>query len=239
MASQPARPIAFVAGATGYAGREVVRALAERGVDTVAHVRPDSPRLAEWRQRITDLGARADATPWSTPAMSARLAALRPTHVFALLGTTRARAAAAARTGHASADYEAVDYGLSVLLLRAAAALAPAPRFVYLSSIGASLTTGNAYLRVRGRVETEVMGSGLPYLIVRPSFITGPDRDESRPAERVSAAVLDAGTRLLAGLGARRLRARYRPRSGAELAAAIVRLSLEPGPSRIVEAEQL
>ena len=239
MPSQPDRPIAFVAGATGYTGREVVRALAERGADTVAHVRPDSPRLEEWRTRMSAVGARTDATPWSAPAMSATLAALRPTHVFALLGTTRARAAAAARAGQAPADYEAVDYGLSMLLLRAAAALEPAPRFVYLSSIGAGVTTGNAYLRVRGRVETELMGSGLSYLIVRPSFITGPDRDESRPAERVSAMVLAAGTRLLAGFGARRLRARYRPRSGAELAAAIVRLALEPGPSRIVEAEQL
>ena len=40
---------AFVAGATGFTGREVVRLLVERGVPAVAHVRPDSPRLEEWK----------------------------------------------------------------------------------------------------------------------------------------------------------------------------------------------
>ena len=41
--------IAFVAGATGYTGREVVRLLAERGVRTLAHVRPDSSSSAAGR----------------------------------------------------------------------------------------------------------------------------------------------------------------------------------------------
>src|SRR5215208_1501420 len=65
---------AFVAGATGYTGREVVRQLVERGVRAVAHVRPDSPRLAEWRERFAELGAEVDATPWEEPAMRASLA---------------------------------------------------------------------------------------------------------------------------------------------------------------------
>src|SRR5215217_2597869 len=82
---------AFVAGATGYTGREVVRALVARGVRAVAHVRPDSPRLAEWRERFGEVGADVDATPWEEPAIRAALARWRPTHVFALLGTTRER----------------------------------------------------------------------------------------------------------------------------------------------------
>ena len=49
--------IAFVAGATGYTGREVVRVLLERGVRTVAHVRPDSPHVDEWRSRFEAQGA--------------------------------------------------------------------------------------------------------------------------------------------------------------------------------------
>ncbi len=230
--------IAFVAGATGYTGREVVAALAARGAAAVAHVRPESSRLPEWRERFAALGARVDATAWQPDAMAATLAALRPTHVFALLGTTRARAAAAVRAGGPAADYEAVDYGLSVLLLRAAAACGSRPRFVYLSSLGAGGTGGNAYIRARNRVEAELRASGLPFLIVRPSFITGDDREESRPGERVGAAALDWGTRLLGALGARRLRDRFRPRTGRELAASIVRLALE-GREGVVEAEQL
>ncbi len=55
---------AFVAGATGYTGRELVRVLAESGRKVVAHVRPDSSRLDEWRERFAALGATLDTTPW-------------------------------------------------------------------------------------------------------------------------------------------------------------------------------
>ncbi|HET9985158.1 MAG TPA: NAD(P)H-binding protein [Longimicrobiales bacterium] len=231
---------AFVAGATGYTGREVVRILAERGADVAAHVRPDSSRLGEWRRRFEGMGARVDATPWEPGAMAATLTALRPTHIFALLGTTRARARTAERVGGAAADYEAVDYGLTALLLRASVQSGARPRFVYLSALGARPDTANAYLRVRGRLEAEIRASGLSYLIVRPSFITGPDRDESRPAERAAAVAVDAALRVAAALGARRLRARYRSRTGAELAEALVRLATGPGATdRIIEPENL
>jgi uncharacterized protein YbjT (DUF2867 family) len=89
-----AEPGAFVAGATGYVGREVVRVLAqERSIPTAAHVRRDSPRLAEWRDRVAAAGASIDTTEWAEPAMTETLVRLRPTLVFALLGTTRARRA--------------------------------------------------------------------------------------------------------------------------------------------------
>ena len=39
---------AFVLGATGFVGREVVRQLGVRATPCVAHVRPDSQRTAEW-----------------------------------------------------------------------------------------------------------------------------------------------------------------------------------------------
>ena len=48
-------PIAFVAGATGYTGREVVRLLAERGIETYAHIRPDSKSRARFEQQFTAL----------------------------------------------------------------------------------------------------------------------------------------------------------------------------------------
>jgi uncharacterized protein YbjT (DUF2867 family) len=232
-------PLAFVAGATGYVGREVVRELTERGVRTIAHVRPDSPRLADWRMRFGRSGAEMNATPWEEEAMLGTLTRLAPTHVFALLGTTRARRRAAAKR-RKSESYESVDYGLTSLLLRAASGAGSGPRFVYLSSIGVNGGTRNKYLAARWKVEQELRTSGLPYTVARPSFITGADRDESRPLERASAAVVDALLALSAALGARRLRDRYRSTTGAELARALVRLAFDPAATnRIIESDLL
>jgi uncharacterized protein YbjT (DUF2867 family) len=230
---------AFVAGATGYTGREVVRALRARGVDAIAHVRPDTPALDDWRARFAALGARVDATPWDEGAITATLHRERPTHVFALLGTTRARAADPRRRSAVVDSYDAVDYGLTTLLLRAAVAAGSRPRFVYLSAIGATERTASAYLRVRGRIERELRESGLSWLSVRPSVVTGADRDEGRPVERLAAAVLDGVGTALGALGIRTAR-RWRSIDGPTLGDALVRLALEPGSaSRIVERDEL
>jgi uncharacterized protein YbjT (DUF2867 family) len=231
-------PTAFVAGATGYVGREVVRVLAARGARVIAHVRPDSPRLEEWRSRWARLGAETSAAPWNEEAMAGELARLRPTHLFALLGTTRARMRA--EGADAAAGYEAVDYGLTALLLRVARRVVPDARFVYLSALGVGPGRRNAYLAVRWRLEEELRASGVAYTIARPGFITGADREERRPAERTAARVLDAllGVAALAGGG--RLRDRYASTTGAALAEALVRLALDPrAADRLVEAEGL
>ncbi len=230
---------AFVAGATGYVGREVVRQLGARpGGRPVAHVRPDSPRLAEWRATFARLGAATDATPWDEGAMAETLAGLRPPAVFALLGTTR-------RRGAASGDsYASVDYGLTALLLRAARRAAErtgaAPRFVYLSALGADAASRSAYLAARGRLEAELAAGGVPYVVARPAFITGPDREEWRPLERAGALAVDALARPLGLLGARRAADRYRSTTAAELAAALVRLAADPAAAgRVVEGDGL
>jgi uncharacterized protein YbjT (DUF2867 family) len=242
-ASRAAGAPGFVAGATGYVGREVVRALAARGVPAVAHVRPESPRLAEWRARFAAVPATVDATPWDEAALTATLARLRPAAVFALLGTTRARAAEAAAHGR-DEGYEAVDYGLTALLLRAARAAAAstgvAPRVVYLSAAGVREGTRNPYLQARARVERELRESGLPWTIVRPAFITGPDRDERRPLERVGAVVTDAALDLAGALGARALRARWRSITGTELGTALARVAFDPhADGRVLTGEAL
>jgi uncharacterized protein YbjT (DUF2867 family) len=218
----------FVAGATGYVGRAVIDTLAARNIAVTAHVRPDSPSLERFRERFTRAGAAVDTTPWTSDAMSDTMGRLRPTHVFALLGITRARAKERARAGAPMESYDSVDYGLSAMLLAATQRSAPAARFVYLSAIGATESTRNEYLRVRGRLEREIRGSGISALIVRPSFITGPDRDESRPAERIGATVVDAALGIAGLVGARRARDRYRSLTGAQLAEAMVTFALEP-----------
>lgn len=233
----------FVAGATGYTGRAVVRGCVREGAVTVAHVRPDSPRLPEWRRRFADEGAEVDTTPWDGSAMRATLERVRPTHIFALLGTTRARAAAAARRG-ATESYLSVDYGLTRLLVDAAVAAATItavrPRLVYLSAVGASEETRNSYLRVRGLAERALRESGLPYLVVRPSFITGRDRDESRRAERYTARTVDALLAALALVGGRRLRDRYHSVRGPELGDALATMALsDAGAGRVVGMDDL
>lgn len=233
---------AFVAGATGYVGREVVRVLREREIATIAHVRPDSARLAAWRERFAALGAGVDDTPWDRGALADALRRHAPDVVFSLTGTTRARMRALARTGRSPEDasYETVDFGLTRLLLEACAAAGLRPRFVYLSAIGASPHARGAYMRARWKAEEAVRGSGLPYVIARPALITGPDRDEPRAAEYWAGRVLDGALSVGARLGLRRLRARWQSTTGPALAAALVRRGLDPAAvDVVVESEEL
>lgn len=234
--------IALVAGATGYTGREVVAALRARGITTLAHVRPDSPRLPEWRERFASLGAETDTTPWDERAFTDLLRARRPTLLYALQGTTKARMRSHERGGEDpdAATYEAVDYGLTALLVRAAVAARLEARFVYLSSAGTGPSARGAYLRARWKAEECVRQSGLPYVVARPSFITGADRDESRRMERFGAAATDRLLSVAGVFGLRRLRDRYRSTSNVVLAEALVRVGLEPtGASRVIESEEL
>ncbi|HSK18723.1 MAG TPA: NAD(P)H-binding protein [Longimicrobiales bacterium] len=196
---------AFVAGATGYTGRALVDELLSRGIRTVAHVRPDSARREEWRTHFENAGAVVDLTPWDDDALADTLARDTPDAVFALLGTTRAR-----MRGSGGRDtYEAVDYGLTAMLLRAVRRGAPDARFIYLSSAGVGPSARGEYLRVRWRLEQELRASGAPWTIVRPAFITGADRDESRPLERIAGSVIDGALRIAGALGASTLRERY------------------------------
>ena len=227
--------IAFVAGATGYTGREVVRILLGQGVRTVAHVRPDSPRVEEWRRRFELAGAAVDLTPWNDSAIAATLSALQPTHVFALLGTTRARRRAAEQgTSKRDESYEAIDYGLTAMLIRAAVASGSRPRFVYLSALGVREHATNPYLVARWRAESVLRASGLPFTIARPSFITGPGREESRPLERVGATVVDAAAGIARLFGAERLAGSVRSMTGPELAAGLVRNAFDPAAENVV-----
>jgi uncharacterized protein YbjT (DUF2867 family) len=231
--------IAFVSGATGLTGREVVRVLSARGIQTLAHVRPDSARLGEWRQRFEQVGARTDTTPWQDSTLADRLTQLQPDLVFGLLGTTRARGNQSERATGQRDTYESVDYGLTAMLLRATVAGCPGARFVYLSALGVSGDASGGYYGARFRIEQELKASGVPFTIARPSFILG-ERDESRPGERIGSTVADAALGVAAAFGARRLRARYQSIQAPDLAEALVRLALDPAAQgRTVHAEDL
>jgi len=230
---------AFVAGATGYTGREVVRILAESGVTVVAHVRPDSARLDDWKRRFEEQGAEVDTTPWDEEAMTETLERQKPGLVFALLGTTKSRVhESEARGGRDS--YETVDFGLTAMLIQAARNAGIQPRFVYLSAAGVKRSASSAYYKARWKAEALLRESGLPFTIARPSFITGPGRDDRRPLESAGAAIVNAGLSLAGLVGARRLRERYRSTTNTILASALVRLARDPGAEgKIAESEDL
>lgn len=217
----------FVAGATGFTGREVVRLACAAGLPTVAHVRPDSPGLVDWRSRFASMGAEVDETPWQTPAMKQALIDRECDVLFALLGTTKKRGRAAAKQG-SKETYETIDYGLSALLLEAALKSQRSPRFVYLSSMGVTASTKNAYLSVRHRLETELAASGLPFCVARPSIIGG-ERDEARPGEAAGLLAVDAALSVVGALGGRRLRNKYRSQDNTTLATALLSMALDEG----------
>jgi len=207
-----------------------VHELRRRHINTVAHVRPDSKLLLVWQAEFGRAGAATDTAPWSEATMAAALQRHTPTVIYALLGTTRAQ----------GGDYLGIDYGLTATLLRAARAAAPDARFVYLSSVGVGPRARGEYLQLRWRFEQELRESGQPWTIARPSFITGPDREQDRPRERAAAAVADAVLAVAARLGASGLRDRYRSMNATILARALVHAGFDADTAaRVLDAAAL
>jgi uncharacterized protein YbjT (DUF2867 family) len=226
---------AFVLGATGFVGREVVRQLCVRGATAVAHVRPDSSQVGQWRARFGELGAAVDTTPWDAPALAARWRRLVPTQIYVLIGTTRSRAKADRVEGDI---YEVIDLRLTKVAVDAARGSEVQPRIIYLSSVGADPTARSAYLRARGKAEQVVKDSGLPWVIARPSFITG-ERDEGRLGERTAAIVGDGLLAVAGALGGKTLRARYRSTTPDVLASALIRWAEAPEHDRVLDGNEL
>lgn len=218
---------AFVGGATGYTGQAVVARLRELGVETIAHVRPDSSKLSAWRARFEGLGATVDTTPWTAEAMKARIAELAPTVVFGLLGTTQRRLRRDKASGQDS-SYAKVDLGMTLMLLRGAEAVVPPARFVYLSSLGARPSPAGTYYHARWEVEQALRRSTAPWTIARPSFISGSDRDEARPLERGGAVMAAGILGVAAAFGAHKLRDRWGAIDAETLARGLVRAGLDP-----------
>ena len=230
----------FIAGATGYTGRALVEVALARGHHVVAHIRPGS--RSQLAAHFSKLGATVDRTPWEPAALQAALASLSPELVFGLLGTTKSKARAAVKAGESAAanSYDAVDRGLTLMLLEAAERAAPQARFVYLSSMGVSERAPGAYMAARWAVESRLRDCALAWTVARPSFITGPDRDESRYGERIGAAVSDSALKTLAAIGLRGPYARYGSMNGGQLAESLLGASLDPDcVEKVLETDDL
>jgi len=226
---------AFVLGATGFVGRELVRQLCVRGTPTTAHVRPDSKRLADWREKFGALGAAVDASEWKVAELAERFREGKPTQLYILIGTTRTRAKLDAVQGDI---YESIDLGLTQLAVDAVKHAGTPTRIIYLSSVGADPKARSAYLRARGKAEEIVMKCGLPWAIARPSIITG-DREEPRFGESSAAFVADALLALASIVGGKQLRARYRSTTPDVLASALIRIGESPTHDQIYDGGDL
>ncbi len=221
--SEASRRRIIVAGATGLVGTELVALLAKRDdVDAIALVR--SPKPGRFPERVHEV-----VFDYESDESYATLTSDRPDVLFCCLGTTR---------GKAGSDdaFRRVDRDYPLRLLDAMKSVEPKPVFALVSSVGADSPRG-LYLTTKAEVESSVTASGLPYVIVRPSFLTG-DRAELRVGERIGLATVAP---VLSGLGSlfEGLK-RYSPISAREVARALVHLALERerGP-HIVQGEAL
>ena len=226
----------LVIGATGYVGRNVVSQAVRAGHDVVAQVRPASATGDRAAAELVSDGARVIRTPWTPEAWYRYLEANPPDRVFLLLGTTAVKARAAARSGGADASQATIDLGLTMLAIGTTRTASPEAGFVYLSALGAS-PTGNEYLRVRATVEAALVSGPNPFTVVRPSFITGSDRSESRPGERVGALAGDAVCAVLRRVGARRRAANLASITGPALAKILIELAAGPLDRRVHELD--
>lgn len=231
--------VAFVAGATGYVGRALVRRFQAGGVPVVAHVRPESAADARTLSSLATGSGRVDRTPWATEAMARTLGDTAPSRVFVVLGTTR-RAAARDRRAGRPAGYLEIDRDLPLLLIAATLLAGVRPTFLYLSALGADPSSRNPYLRARGEVERGLAASPLPWVAARPAIVTGPDRQESRPLEKAASTVVDAVLYGLARVGWRGPLARYGTLDAEAVASALIGMSEDPAAwGRVIEGAAL
>ena len=146
----------LVTGGTGYVGHHVVARLLEDGDRVIG--------LARHPERVRDMACDLIAGDVADPS--------------SLRGTIPAGAAivhlvAIIRPRGAQTFDRVIAEGTRAVV--AAARAAAAARIVYVSAVGARADGSTPYFRAKWAAEEAVRGSGLPYVILRPSFVFGPD----------------------------------------------------------------
>jgi uncharacterized protein YbjT (DUF2867 family) len=203
----------LLVGATGLVGREVLRlALAHGKVERViALTRRPLAAHPHLENPLVDFD-HLPATWWKADA------------VICTLGTTIKQAGS-------QEAFRKVDHGYPLAVARRAREQG-ARAFAYNSSIGADLEARSFYLRVKGETERDLESCGFPSLtVVRPSAIGG-KRDESRPAERLAIALLEALRPLVPR--------HYRVVPAERIAVALIEAALAAVPGRhVIESEDL
>jgi len=154
----------LVAGGTGFVGRGIVRELLRRGKRVSVLTR--NAKRAESRP-----GAPVEYREGDVRDPSTLSAAMRGVKV--VIGTQQFPGSPMENPsrGH---TFEEVDAGGTENLV-AAANVAGVERYVYLSGAGAAKDAERHWFRAKWRAEEAVRRGGMTYVIVRPSWIYGPE----------------------------------------------------------------
>ncbi|MBI4202971.1 MAG: complex I NDUFA9 subunit family protein [Chloroflexi bacterium] len=148
----------LVTGATGFVGRHVVKALAQRGHSVRAAGRSRGREGVVAGERVELAYADvADASSWKA-AMDGVEAVM---HLVAIIRERRGM------------TFEAVNYR-GTMTVASAAKEAGVRAFVHLGAIGSGDLPEYPYLRSKWQGEQSVINSGAPYTIIRSSLIFGP-----------------------------------------------------------------
>lgn len=145
---------------------------------------------------------------------------------YCCLGTTIKKA----KTKEA---FEYVDYGLP-LKIGQLAVENKTPKYLIVSSIGASAKSNNFYLRTKGRMERAVLELGINEVyFFRPSILLG-KRNEHRLAESIGQVVMKAfGFLLLGPLK------KYRAIHAKTVAAAMIEVTFNGTENQIIESDKI
>ena len=204
---------AWIAGATGLVGRQLVVELSTRlssGNVTALVRRPEGQKLPRVEERVV-----------AYERLELELAGTSATHAFCCLGTTIAKAGS-------QQAFRRVDFDYALAFGRAARS-AGVRKFSIVTALGADPKSSIFYNRVKGEIEQALAELGFPELhIFRPSLILG-ERAERRPAERIAMTLARPVGALLVGP-----LKKYRAIEGAAIARAMVNVALDPSPGAAV-----
>lgn len=209
---------ALVVGATGLVGRECVRQLL--AADDVERVVTLTRRELPPEMRELPGASKLEAHVVDFDHLATGAPPTMPPTIFCALGTTIRDAGSQAR--FRQVDF---DYPLAVATLGVARG---ARHFLLVTALGADARSRVFYSRVKGELEDAVIALGYPSTtIVRPSLLMG-ERAKPRRGEEIG--------KMLAFLVPRR----YKPVSGAAVAATLVRAAREARPGvTIIESRDI
>lgn len=145
---------------------------------------------------------------------------------FCCVGTT-------IRKAGSQEAFEKVDYAIPVHTAELAAKQG-VNHYLIISSLGADATSGNFYLRTKGKMEEKLKSIGFRNLsILRPSLLTG-DREEFRVGESIGKYAMKALDPLLIG-GWRK----YRSIAARDVAKAMLRIAKEKSGTDVYQSDRL